>query len=412
MKKRFVSILLAAMTISMSVTAYAAPSISQLIPEAPTVISGAVNSGEQLIVQNANTDAYTNKTVAETVKKVNDENTKTTMKEILADLQVDTKTVVLTENKKLVNPTLYEPVTPFVDLVLKKEDEIKYQSTGEIKASITIEAAKDMNKKDALIMQIDPNTGKVHFIAIEELNKATGEVTATFPTLGPIALLEKVPVVVKNVSPEKYVDQKIAEVVEKFREEKSNINLFNVLENLVDTVEKEIEISVNKKINIDDFSSAMGFADLAIKQGEDEYLYDMDGELEAEAHRDLKDTDWERIVTAQDSDFDVEAAKENPELLTELDPFVLEDSFVMQMNPITGDVDYIEEPTISFAYPETEETAEDSETVENENEDSDNELMRWTIHDEDKEEEDMPNLVINAKFTSMGPFAIFMPKTK
>lgn len=409
MKKRFVSILLAAMTISMSVTAYAAPSISQLIPEAPTVISGSVNSGEELIVQNANTEAYTNKTVAETVKKVNDENTKTTMKEILTDLKVDTKKIILTENKKLVNPTLYEPVTPFVDLVIKKEDQVKYESTGEIKASVTIEAAKDMNKKDALIMQIDPNTGKVYFIAIEDLDKATGKVTATFPTLGPVALLEKVPVVVKDVSPEKYIDKKIAEVVEKFREEKSNINLLNVLENLVDTVEKEIEISVNKKINIDDFSSSMGFADLAIKQGEEEYLYDMDGELEAEAHRDLEDTDWERMVTAQNPDFDVEAAKENPELLTELDPFVLEDSFVMQMNPVTGDVDYIEDPTISFAYAETEEAEETEETEE-----SESELMKWTIHDEDKdqEKEEEPNLVINAKFTSMGPFAIFMPKTK
>lgn len=329
MKKLFVSMLLAAMTIGMSAAVFAAPSISQIIPEAPIVVSGNLSAGEQLVVQNANTAAYANQTVANVVNEANDENTRVSIKEILAELDVDTKGVIRTENKKLVNPTLYEPVTPFVDLVIKQADQVRYESTGKITATVVIEPAKDMEKKDALLMQIDPGTGKVYFVDIEKLDKETGAITATFPTLGPVALLEKVPVVVKDVAPEKYTDQKVAEVVEKHREEKKDMSLLDILAELQDTteekIEKEVQISEDKKINIEEYNSCMGFADLAIKQGMQEYLYDMDGELEAEAHRDIHNTDWERIVTAYYPDFDTEAARENLEILTELEPFVIED---------------------------------------------------------------------------------------
>ena len=412
MKKKIVSILLAVMTVTASVTAYAAPSISQIIPEAPKVVEGNLDAGEQLVVQNANTEAYKDKTVAAVVNKVNDENTKTTAKEILTELKVDTKQEIQTETKKKVNPTLYEPLTPFVDLVIKKEDQVKYESTGEIKATVTIEAAKDMKKKDVLLMQIDPNTGKVYFVEAEKLDKKTGEVTATFPTLGPVTLMQKVPIVVKDVSPEKYEDKKVADTVLAFEDKKADMSLTDVLDKLKGNGEKEIQIGDNKTINIEDYTSSMGFADLAIKQGQDDYLYDMDGSLQAEAHRDVDDTDWERMVKDEYPDFDVDAAKEDKSLLTELDSFVLEDGFVMQMNPVTGEVDYIDEPEISFAYPETEteEAEEDEEETDENTEDAKDELMGWVVEDEDKKDNENPNLVIKADFTSMGPFAIFMKK--
>ena len=412
MKKKIVSILLAVMTVTASVTAYAAPSISQIIPEAPKVVEGNLEIGEELVVQNANTEAYKDKTVAAVVNKVNDENTKTTAKEILTELKVDTKQEIQTETKKKVNPTLYEPLTPFVDLVIKKEDQVKYESTGEIKTTVTIEAAKDMKKKDVLLMHIDPNNGKVYFVEAEKLDKKTGEITATFPTLGPVTLLQKVPIVVKDVSPEKYEDKKVADTVLAFEDKKADMSLTDVLDKLKGNGEKEIQIGDNKTINIADYTSSMGFADLAIKQGQDDYLYDMDGSLQAEAQRDVDDTDWERMVKDEYPDFDVDAAKEDKSLLTELDSFVLEDGFVMQMNPVTGEVDYIDEPEISFAYPETEteEAEEDEEETDENKEDAKDELMGWVVEDEDKKDNENPNLVIKAEFTSMGPFAIFMKK--
>lgn len=430
MKKAAVSILIAAMTAGMAVSVWAAPSISQFIPEAPVVIAGNLQENEALIVQNVNTGAYQNKTVAETVEWANDDNTVSTTKEILTRLDIDTAQEFRTESGQKVNPTLYEQLTPFADLVIKSGEEIRYQGNGTIKASVTFEAAKEMKKQELLLMQIDPNSGKVYFITPETLDKNSGTITADFPALGPVTLLKKVPIVVKNVSPEKYENKKAAEAVTKFLKEKADIKLDDVLTALgIERDEEkgeniEIRINVGVTIHRDDYSSSMGFADLAIKQGQENYLYDMDGSLEAEANRDLNETDWERMVLSEYPDFDVEAAKEDLSTLEDLDPFVLEDSFIMQINPVTGKEEYIYEPEIFFAYAEEkngqEAEADEEEAAESENtdaavsedteEEEDSLLGGWNIEDEDRSDEEIPNLVIRAEFKSMGPFAIFMNK--
>ncbi|MFQ9393319.1 MAG: hypothetical protein ACLR2E_02765 [Lachnospiraceae bacterium] len=73
MKKKYLSILLAAVTITAAMSVYAAPSISTIMPEAPRVVEGNISAGQKVIVQNANTAAYKNKTVADLVDKANDD---------------------------------------------------------------------------------------------------------------------------------------------------------------------------------------------------------------------------------------------------------------------------------------------------------------------------------------------------
>lgn len=183
----------------------------------------------------------------------------------------------------------------------------------------------------------------------------------------------------------------------------------------------------------------MGFADLAIKQGQEDYLYDMDGTLEAEARRDLNDVDWERLVKEAYPEFDVEAAKADPSLLAELEPFTIPGSVILQVNSVTGEEEYIYEPEISFAFAE-EEAAEDttkaadadatetaaadtteatavaeqtaakadSTVVSTEEADQKN---FWEVPDEDKEEDNvLPDLVLKAEYRTMGPFALFLEK--
>ena len=55
MKKFTAMICAAAMSASMAITAVAAPSIGQLIPEAPELVSGEIQSGYYLDVQNVDT---------------------------------------------------------------------------------------------------------------------------------------------------------------------------------------------------------------------------------------------------------------------------------------------------------------------------------------------------------------------
>lgn len=437
-RKAAAAALLAALTLSMAMNVWAAPSISQIIPENPQVVSGTLTGSQQLAVQNADPSAYADKTVADTVTWANDDNTVATIKEILTRLGLDTKAEFKDIFGNKVNPTLYEQLTPFVDLVIKEGNNVSYASNGQIKAKITVEAAKEMKKEDLLLMQVDATTGKVYFMPIEEFDPVTGEITATFPTLGPIALLKKVPVVVRDTDPDKYESEKAKELVTKFAEEKKDIELSDVLDVLKEeneTVPETVTIKDKEEndveITVANYNSTMGFADLAIKQGQEDYLYDMDGTLEAEARRDLNDVDWERLVKEAYPEFDVEAAKADPSLLAELEPFTIPGSVILQVNPITGEEEYIYEPEISFAFAEEEaaedttETAEadttettavaeqtaakaDSTAVSTEEADQEN---FWEVPDEDKEEDNvLPDLVLKAEYRSMGPFALFLEK--
>ena len=446
MKRKAAAALLAALTLSMAMNVWAAPSISQIIPENPQVVSGTLTGSQQLAVQNADPSAYADKTVADTVTWANDDNTVATIKEILTRLGLDTKAEFKDIFGNKVNPTLYEQLTPFVDLVIKEGNNVSYASNGQIKAKITVEAAKEMKKEDLLLMQVDATTGKVYFMPIEEFDPVTGEITATFPTLGPITLLKKVPVVVRDTDPDKYESEKAKDLVTKFADEKKDIELSDVLDVLKEeneTVPETVTIKDKEEndveITVANYNSAMGFADLAIKQGQEDYLYDMDGTLEAEARRDLNDVDWERLVKEAYPEFDVEAAKADPSLLAELEPFTIPGSVILQVNPITGEEEYIYEPEISFAFAE-EEAAEDTteaadadttETADADTtettavaeqtaakadstvagtEDADQENF-WEVPDEDKEEDNvLPDLVLKAEYRSMGPFALFLEK--
>lgn len=457
MKKRATTLVLAAAVAAGSaLPVNAAPSISEIIPENPVVQDESLAEGQELIVQNADTSAYADQTVAEVVENFNDDNTTTTIKEVIEALGVDTTTNQTTESGKVVNATLYEAITAFVDIAIRESDgSVHYNSNGSITATVTIEAAKDREASNLLIIQIDPNNGKTYFVTIDELNSETGEVTATFPTLGAIALAEKVPIVVKNTSPELYDDEVTAEVITEFQEESQDITLYDVLKSLTDKTDaydtdfielteelerilnEQIEVAENVVIDVADYTSAMGFADMAIKYGKDEagndtYSYNMDGSLIVDAYRDIEYIDWAHIVTYGYEDYDTEAAENDPSLLTELEPFVLEDCFVMQINSVTGEINFIYEPVVYFTTlsalmeeeteveteAETEalteavaEAATEEETEVETEALEDTSLLHWTVEDEDKVTElEIPVLAIQGEFEDMGPFAIFMPE--
>lgn len=400
MKKRIASILIAAAVMGMSVSVWAAPSISEIIPEAPQVNQGNLSANQQLIVQNANTDAYVNKEVAKAVEEVNNGDKKVEINKILTDLKVDTKQELRTEKNQKVNPTLYETITPFVDLAIQENNTVTYKSNGELEVSMTVEAVKGMDKKDLLIIQLDPETGEVRFVSIDKLDKETGEVTATFSNLGPIAFLEKSPLVTKEVSPENYENEKVKAAATELKDKK-DLNLKELVSVLLDTEDEELVIG-DKTVNINDYVSPTGLMDIAIAMG-DEYQYNMSGEFDAKINKSIADIDWQSMVSGVFADFDVEAAAEDPESLVELGEFTVEGSFLMQMNPVTGEAEYIQEPTLSFENEEEETEAEETEdTTEDENA-----FMQWKTTDENASAE-YPNLVIEGTLKTVGPCALFL----
>jgi hypothetical protein len=268
MKRRGVSILLTVMTIAASATTVSATSPSTTGPENPVIVDNgetggeqletqqpttttnttgnnttgnstagnntdqqleirnpqaATEDGKQLVVQQPNTDAYSNQKVADTITWANNTETTTTVKGILERMEENTKQEFRTEDNKQINPTLFEQLTPFVDVAIQDGNQVEYQTNGSIKMTLTIDAAKDVKKKDVVLMQIDPTTGKISFVSVEKLDAKTGEITVTLSSLGPVALITKVPIVSKGTSPEKYSDEGTKAVVNEYEGKKANI---------------------------------------------------------------------------------------------------------------------------------------------------------------------------------------------
>ena len=435
MKKKYLSILLAAVTITAAMSVYAAPSISTIMPEAPRVVEGNISAGQKVIVQNANIAAYKNKTVADLVDKVNDDSVQMTMEDILTALGINADEQQETPDGRDVNPSLYELLTPFVDVAIQEGDNVTYESDGSIKVTLNIEAAKGAKMEDLLLMQIDQETGKVSFIPAEELDPETGDMTVTLPSLGPVALVGKVPVVSKKATPELYSNEKVAEVADQLKDEAAGFAMIDFAKDFMEADATEIKVSDDKTINPDDYESVTELMDLAIKAG-DTYNYKMNGYLNAEVNCEISKVNWQKMVAAAYPDFDAAAAETDPSLLVNLAPFTLDDVVVAQADAVTGEMYYLTDVEFSFAYPEDEETeAAETEAAETEvateaetekeasesetetealesSEDNKEELMIWDVQDEDKKDEKQPNLVIKGKFTGMGPLAVFMKKAQ
>ena len=435
MKKKYLSILLAAVTITAAMSVYAAPSISTIMPEAPRVVEGNISAGQKVIVQNANIAAYKNKTVADLVDKVNDDSVQMTMEDILTALGINADEQQETPDGRDGNPSLYELLTPFVDVAIQEGDNVTYESDGSIKVTLNIEAAKGAKMEDLLLMQIDQETGKVSFIPAEELDPETGDMTVTLPSLGPVALVGKVPVVSKKATPELYSNEKVAEVADQLKDEAAGFALIDFAKDFMEADATEIKVSDDKTINPDDYESVTELMDLAIKAG-DTYNYKMNGYLNAEVNCEISKVNWQKMVAAAYPDFDAAAAETDPSLLVNLAPFTLDDVVVAQADAVTGEMYYLTDVEFSFAYPEDEETeAAETEAAETEvateaetekeasesetetealesTEDNKEELMIWDVQDEDKKDEKQPNLVIKGKFTGMGPLAVFMKKAQ
>lgn len=201
--KKFAAILCAAaMTLGMVSTAFANPSISDVTIETQDATvaeetAAIIPEGMKLVVTEADPEKYENEKAAEVVTKVNDPEQMITLEEILDTLEIDLTKEIKTTDDTVIDPLEYELISKFADLVLTDSVEVVYDFDGEVKAvkaTIEVEALKDVKDiKNNLLMQLDPKSGEAHFIEIkeEDYKAETGEITVTFPCLGPFAVLEK-----------------------------------------------------------------------------------------------------------------------------------------------------------------------------------------------------------------------------
>lgn len=220
MKKKVMLGVIAAMVVSMSASVYAGPSIGQIVPEDPVIVSSTatVPEGAKLVVDTIEVekeDTLTNYTkldpVKELIKAVNEEGNEGEVKEkvtvenlktVLEELKVEDVHNVETKSGDKIDLTEYKFTTPFVDLALKVGDNYTRTLEGEMKVKITFEAAKQKKAEDLVIMLVNPETGKVVFITLGEndLDPETGEITAELPFLGAMTILDKSAVGQDNIT--------------------------------------------------------------------------------------------------------------------------------------------------------------------------------------------------------------------
>lgn len=202
MKKLTAIVCAAALSLSMATVAFANPSINEVTIEAQEVVVDAATAaklptGTQLVVQEAQPENYKSEEAKEVVTRLNDPKQSVTTKEILEILKVDTTKEIKTQSGNPIKPEQYEPITKFADIALQDGTEVKYDINGKVesvKTTIKIEALKEVKDiKNIVLMQINPETGEVYFIEIDEefYDPETGEITVEFPCLGPFTVMEK-----------------------------------------------------------------------------------------------------------------------------------------------------------------------------------------------------------------------------
>lgn len=203
MKKKVMLGVIAAMVVSMSATVFAAPSIGQIIPENPEIITSTLSEDWKLRVETIDgtdekaLDAYTKvEPLKSILKKVNDEKNKPTVEQIeeeLKELKVEDIHNVETKSEEKIDLTEYKFTTQFVDLAAVLGDEVEYTPEGEIEVKIAFEAAKDKKAEDLVIMLVNPETSEIVFITLgeDDLDPKTGEMKVKLPFLGAITILDK-----------------------------------------------------------------------------------------------------------------------------------------------------------------------------------------------------------------------------
>lgn len=203
MKKKVMLGVIAAMVVSMSATVFAAPSIGQIIPEDPEIVTSTLSEDWKLRVETIDgtdekaLDTYTKVDPLKSIlKTVNNEENKPTIEQIkdaLKELKVEDIQKVKTESEEEIDLTEYKLTTQFVDLALVRGDEVKYTLDEDIEVKIAFEAAKDKKAEDLAVVMISPETGKVAFITLDEddFDPKTGEMKVKLPFLGAMTILDK-----------------------------------------------------------------------------------------------------------------------------------------------------------------------------------------------------------------------------
>ena len=206
MKKLIALICAVAMMLTLAIPAMANPSIEEIETEVEEVELetelSEESEGFEVVVASVNPETYGDETVAEVVTRVNDADDTITVEEIAVALKDknDGEVVLTTDKGNPVDPSEYSFVTKFSEIAITDGSEVKFNDAGNVvavRAKVTLGALAGMQDtsalSDYLIMLIDPDTGKIYYLELDEesFDPETGAITIDFPCLGAFSLIKK-----------------------------------------------------------------------------------------------------------------------------------------------------------------------------------------------------------------------------
>ena len=206
MKKLIAVICAMAMLLTLAMPAMANPSIEEIETEVEEVELESELTEEsenfEIVIVIAAPEDYKDETVADVVTKVNDVEETVTVVEVAEALKDknDGEIVLTTDKGNPVDPSEYSFVTKFSQIGLTDGSEIKFDDGGNVVAvrtKVTLGALAGMQDtsalSDYLIMLLDPETGKIYYLELDEesFDPETGAVTIDFPCLGAFSLIKK-----------------------------------------------------------------------------------------------------------------------------------------------------------------------------------------------------------------------------
>lgn len=391
------------------------------------------------ISQDVDTDSYDNIDVGRFVKDINgggDISVSDIIKKIdQPGGKTDSSDFPTTDGYN-VNLDMYDRITDFYDIVYHKDgnnSDIKPGST----VSVLVPEAVGMRGGDLMIAVIDSKTGELFLVPPTTFNSLLGLMTFKMPCVGPYCVLHKIPIVVRNVDPDRYPNKELAEMIRNMPYNEV-IECSDFLRDTGVDPYDELEIADGVKIKTDDYSAAIALSDVAVELSRTDFSYDLTARFRANLYRGNDKVDWERILKYAGIKYDKSKIKEDDRNLTEFEPFKLEDCFVYHIDAVTREVSIIYEPTVCWS------TYGDLEKQEEEKLEKDD-ILYWDVDDIDEqnvkdrklnveEEEESSSIladevyaaetvdetynndedvciVINGdEYLGMGPFLLFMPK--
>ena len=325
MKRKMLLALIAAMTVSMSVPVFAAPSIGQYV-EKTTKNTTGTSENQKLVVENLDTSIIKNETAKSAIDNFSGSNEKNKLEKLLVDLGVDTTKPVPTDNGGTASPVYYEPATPAFNLAISEADKLEYELTGSVTSTLTVESLKD---KDNILIMVTDADGKVHYITPDALDSKTGELTVTFTALGSVVILEKAPIVSKDVESDKYENEKVKAAAEQFKSAEEGTAVSDIFAAAGEGT--TVKDQNGEDFDISQYKTCGSLVEVAMKLG-DEYFTNAECQFEDTVQMELEQVDYKALLKSAGIDENT-----SDEDLLNVEEFEAPDYVLAQLNAASGE---------------------------------------------------------------------------